>query len=57
MQLEKHLVLGINGSASEVCFLAKEFEVAMLIYFEFQLRDTHTFQCYIEGDLYHTCVI
>ena len=34
-------MLGINGSASEVWTLAKVFEVAKLIYFEFQLRDTH----------------
>ena len=35
---------GINGSASEVWTLAKVFEVAMLIYFEFQLRDSHELQ-------------
>ena len=29
--LQNHLLLGINGSASAVCTLAKVFEVAMLI--------------------------
>ena len=37
-------MLGMNGSFSEVCIVAKVFEVAMLIYFEFQLRDNHELQ-------------
>ena len=37
-------MLGINGLAKEVCTLTKVFEAVMLIYFEFQLRDTHELQ-------------
>ena len=40
-------MLGINRLPSEVCTLAKVFEVAMLIYFEFQLKDgAHELHCW-----------
>ena len=37
-------MLGINGLASEVCTLVKVSEVAMVIFFEFQLRNTNELQ-------------